>query len=184
MSSVGLCTASYEAWEEMHSYNEGFMLISCSLQALQEVFSKESLSCFIEKGKGEIAVDRLVIDMGVDARGRPQRIELAALMKLIPQQKKDAHINFLQIRYYFPFVCLPEKVSDVARYIARINQTLDFVGFGLSEFDRVIYYRHDLYCSHSKVDVKLLQGILGYILLCADSFADTFESLSTAQISL
>lgn len=170
------------------------MLIDCSLDALKEFFDKETVASSIQKGSGEFAMDYLVIDMGKDEKGRPQLIDVFAIQKDIPEQdseeimglepkkkKKENKPNFLHIQYFIPFQFRGGAVNEIARFLLLINKTLEFTGFGMSEVDHLVYFRHDLFCDRSKVNTELLKGLLGYLLLMVDSFTPTIESLGLQE---
>jgi hypothetical protein len=165
------------------------MLIECNLQSIKEFLEKESITCSLEKSPEETSLDYLVLDMGEDEEGRPQLIELFAVEKevrdFLEEKKQPSSIpsNFLHIRYFFPYEFKVEAVNDIARFLFLINKTLDFTGFGMSEVDRLIYYRHDLFCQNSKVNSQTLKGILGYLLLIVDSFGPTIEQLSSQEMT-
>lgn len=166
------------------------MLIECSLESIREFLEKEAIKCKIERGIGEIPTDFLTIDMGQDEKGRPQLIELFAVIKEIPEtegehrKEKTQNPNFLDLQYLLPFRFPGESVNDIARYLLLINKTLKFIGFGMSEVDGLVYFRHNLYCQRSKVNVELLKGLLGYLLLIVDSFSPTIERLARREITL
>lgn len=169
------------------------MLIECSLPSIKEFLEKETIICSIEKGVGEFPVDYLMIDMGEDEKGRPQRIELFAVQKEIPETEDTSgrpksdktkggdKPNFLHIQYFLPFKFRDESVNNIARFLLLINKTLEFTGFGMSEVDRLVYFRNDLFCDRSKVNTELLNGLLGYVLLIVDSFSPTIERLALQE---
>ncbi len=165
------------------------MLIECSLESLKEYLEKERISCTLEKGTGENPIDYLLIDMGADDKQRPQLIELFALQKDLPNTEgvenrpSPGLPNFLHIQYVLPFEFSGEAVNDIARFLLLINKTLEFSGFGMSEVDRLVYFRHDLYCERSKINTELLKGLLGYLLFIVDSFTPTIEQLALRELS-
>lgn len=163
------------------------MLIECSLDSIKEFLEKETITCSLKNGGKELPIDYLVIDMGVDEKGRPQLIEIFAVQKDIPEtegvkeQTKGNKQNFLNIQYFLPFKFRGEAVNDISRFLLLINKTLEFTGFGMSEVDRLVYFRHDLFCERSKVNTELLKGLLGYLLLMVDSFSPTIEKLALQE---
>ena len=165
-------------YSRIYGCYEVYMLVQCTLEALCEVLKKESMICHIEKRRSESETDHIVIDMGLDDRGRPQFLEIAPLVKLVPGKRGESKPNFLQIEYFYPFECMPHTVNQLARYLLLLNKTLDFTGFFLSESDHMVYFRHDLCCPNSKVDMELLKGLLGYILLTIDSCMPAIEGLA------
>lgn len=160
------------------------MNIHCSLDSLETFFKQESLSCKVEKDTGEFPVSYLTIDMGLDGKNRPQKIQIIPLEKEIAGRTKDSLPNFLQIKYLLPFEFLLGAENDLARYLLLINKTLDFPGFGMSESDRKVYYRYDLHCRKSLIEEELLKGLIGNILLMIDSFIPTIEKIALRQISI
>lgn len=167
------------------------MLIECSLSSVKTFFEQQMLSCSIEEGEGEgeEAIDYLLIDMGEDEKNRPQVVEVFLVHKVMSEtdnskSEENRNLpNFLHIQYVLPFEFLEDSVNDIARFLLLINKTLEFSGFGMSEVDRMVYFRHDLYCDGSKVNSETLKALLGYVLLIVDIFSPTIETLGLRELT-
>lgn len=162
-------------------------MIDASLAAIKEYLEAESISCSIETEEDEAPVEFLAIDMGEDEQGYQQTVQIFRTEKALIQAKGSETAPkpalFLHFRYIIPFRFEPEAVNDIARFLLLINKTLEFPGFGMSEVDQVIYYRHDLYCGFGQLNEDVLKGILGYLLFVVDSFTPKLQQLAARKIS-
>jgi len=163
-------------------------MIDCSVSAIKGFLESESIQLHLEKGTESTPIDTLVLEIGNDYAGRVQEVLLQIVKKKMLNTDKTSEsptkdLKFLSLLYFFPFQFKDEAVNDIARYILLINKTLEFSGFGLSEVDRLIFFRHDLWCNLGKVNRDLLKSFLGYVLLLADAFGPKFEQLASCEKS-
>jgi hypothetical protein len=161
-------------------------MLECSLEELGKLLGKENIQWKIEKGTEELPTDRLIITMAEDDKKRPLLLELYIFEKSIElehhhgkQEKRKP--KFLNFRYYFPFRFKDEAVNDIARYVLLINKSLEFAGFGMSEVDRNVYFRHDLLCASNKIDSHIFKGLIGYCLLIIYTFGPEIEKLASCK---
>lgn len=164
-------------------------MVDCTLKALKDFFESETITSRTEKLDGENPVEVLVLQFGQDEKGREQLIELFIEEKnLVGDERKEIKSPpkkalFVHFRYVFPFEFQDESVNDLARFLLLINKTLEFPGFGISEIDRRIYYRHDLYSDSTRLREDLLKSLLGYILLIVDTFGPKLEQVASLQLT-
>lgn len=152
-------------------------MIEVSLNSLQAYFKEENMEVELKSSTEEIPIDRLILNLGVDEQNRPQQLEVVVIEKKLPESKAV----FIHMSHILPFKVQDDALGEVARYLLFINKSLEYPGFGLSEVDRMIYYRHELQCTFHQVSQELLGGILGYIMLITDSYSSRIEKIATQE---
>ena len=161
-------------------------MLRSELNEILDFLKEKSLPAELIKKNKDVPVDRIVVKLGRDEKKRGQELELFRFEKELSLKGEDKDANakkavFLRITQMLPFTFQDKTVADVARYALLVNKGLEYVGFGVSEVDRAIYFRYDLHCSLNTVSEEVLMGILGYASLIVDSFSPKFESLSTGE---
>lgn len=156
-----------------------------TLAGIKEFLKTQSTDVKMEKASQEMPLDHLVLRFGVDERNRPQSMSLYVVEKelgsLTAQKKMGTKATFIHLYMELPTHIQDEAVGDIARYILLINKALEFEGFGMSEVDRMIYFRHDLHCSQKQLSDEMLMGLIGYILLIVDTFLPHFERIASGE---
>jgi hypothetical protein len=156
-----------------------------TISGIEGFLKTQSVDVKMQRATEEIPLDHLILRFGVDERNRPQSINLYVIEKelgsLSAQKKKGTKATFIHLYMVLPIQIQDEAVGDIARYIMLINKALEFEGFGMSEVDRMIYFRHDLHCSQKQLSDEVLMGLIGYILLIVDTFSPHFERIASTE---
>ncbi len=134
-------------------------MIDVNLHSIHDYFSQKNIKCSLKEKFLAISLDPIPV-----------------CLYIVNIEKLEA--SFIQFRYFFPTKFIPEATCDLARYLLRVNQGLQFQGFGLIEADQIVYYRHDIYCYRKRIDSQILDGVLGNILLFIDNYGENIQDLS------
>ncbi len=159
-------------------------MVEVSLNSLQTFLNTQNISSRLIEKTAEIPLDRLVLTLGTDEKNRPQNLDLYVVEKELASltpDKKGGKAIFLHLRHVLPFTLQDQAIAEMARYMLFINKGLEYEGFGMSEVDRIVYFRHDLHCSLRQVSDEVLMGLLGYILLIIDAFGPKLEKIAHLQ---
>lgn len=135
-------------------------MLQANLRSIQDYFDQKNIKCILKK-------DYLALHLGANP------------ICLYVVKLEEPKGTFIQFRYFFPNRFIPEKAGELALFLLRVNQGLQFPGFGLIETDQIVYFRYDLFCTLDKMNEKILEGVLGNILMYMDNYKAEIEALST-----
>ncbi len=154
-------------------------MIEISLNSLKTFYESVGMSCVLQS---QDSLNWLEIRMGVDEAKRPKTLVLLVIEKDSSSEQNFGY--FIQFRYLFPFTVQKETIPEMARFILLLNKVIEFPGFGFSESDGKVYFRHDLHSCIKRINEDLLKGVLGYILFMIDSYGPVMESLAEKKKTL
>lgn len=102
---------------------------------------------FIPRNNGQL-VDQLHVPFNFNEPRLNANIELTLASQLNPdfqselQAEKLQTFDFLQYFLLFPVDCPQHNLIDLVRLVTMVNNGLPLVGFGVSEAQRRVFYRH------------------------------------------
>lgn len=130
---------------------------------------------------GEEADPNLEVILGKNEDGGFWNLSL--LFNEMPLEAKENGVKayFMQLFLIFPYDCEKESIADVSRLLLMFNKSLPFPGFGLSEVDQKIYYRHSLYCDNGVVPGTLTCSLVGLLTLYLDSLSPMIKSIAVGK---
>lgn len=170
------------------------MLIN-TLDSIQKLLEGEDLICkrqpphAITVHNVQVPVEEeLFVELPPDEEGREYTLRLSIQQKEMELRgetegtsvKKE---SFLQLLVFFPFFVEEKSFPDLSRYLLLINKSLEFPGFGLTESDRLVYYRQVIFFPSSRVTETMLLDFIGMILMLIDSFGPNIAQIAQLEKS-
>jgi hypothetical protein len=86
--------------------------------------------------------DQLLVQLEIEKTGWELNLELAFINDLAQPQSKIENVDFLQFYVQLPFICQPDRIIDVVRFVTLSNNTLPLIGFGCLESQGMVFFRH------------------------------------------
>ena len=126
----------------------------------------------------EAPVQQLLVLLGDENEALTWRLE----MMLLPEVEEPIILQFFAL---LPFEVNGASVADLARFILVLNGALILTGFGLSEANGWVFYRHLMPCLDGReLDAELVLTTLWTINYQLDRFAPLLKGIAEGTTSL
>jgi hypothetical protein len=129
------------------------MTIDFNIHALTAYLKENDLVPEFQKETGQIFIVYKI-----------QEHEVPVFLLLRPESA------LLQMVAYLPYRLRKKILGEVARLLHILNKELDMPGFGMDEFEELMFYRAVLPCPQGNIDTRLFNMYLGTTRVACDTF--------------
>ncbi len=167
-------------------------MMKASFRDLEELFKEQGMEAVFVAKTEEMPKNQLFVPLGKDDKNRDLLLQLSSSkqdLKDVPIEGKYAsselpRCSFIQFFLSLPFQVKDEHLGELARLLLLFNKSFEVPGFGMSEVDRVVYFRYMLLTNGGKVDPRVILSLLGMISVIVSSFGPEIEALGLGEKSL
>lgn len=133
----------------------------------------------------DIVTDQLLIHFVPDEKERERSLQihieeqdLSPIDEMYHFKKNQKSYHFLHFLTFFPFQVEKDTLAETCRFIALINRGLPILGLYFSEPDRLVFFRHTLFCSDQKIDQKIILTLINSAAMILDQYSDPLEEVT------
>ncbi len=156
------------------------------LNRLQNFLEEEEYQSIFLPASEKLAIDSLLILLGLDKQQREQKLEIIEFPQNInfeSPQPEAAQISRLQFKVLLPFKVNDLAINDVSAFIHFINQSIDLPGYEFNELEGQVIYRYVWITSGENFDKNIVKTILIVIEMNLVLFSEIIESLAHGKVT-
>ena len=159
-----------------------------TLKTLHHIFKRKDYECELVKANQELPFDRLRLNLGNSREGQPLLLTMTTLDYPISwdeEKGEDEQEVACFIRFLFPLniFCKDETLYEVNRLLNIYNQSIQFPGLCLAEKEQEVCYMQELYVPEGTVNQKLLMGLIGHMVVIAESLGENIEQVALGNLT-
>ena len=142
---------------------------------IQAAFEAEEFETEILPRNEEVPVDRLLVGLGADDQERERIMELA-----ITEPEGDEQ-PLLQFFVLLPFSATEDTFHETMRIIMRLNMNIPLMGFGISDENGMIFFRHVTVIPDEGLPQQWYSECLFLIGFSVDEFSPMIEQVASGE---
>lgn len=154
-------------------------MLVADLDFLKDFLEKETFPVEKEGASDAFPADHLIVNLGPDSQGREQKLYLTLVERdlQIEEGEEPQSETFLHFLVMLPFSFDEKHLGELCRFILMLNKSLELGSFGVSEFDKKIYFKQAMHFPTSRVKEILFLDIMGMIMMYLDAFSSDIEDV-------
>jgi hypothetical protein len=150
---------------------------------LVERLNDEGYSSRIIKADKDTPADQLIVALSLEHLDWDLHLEMACVGDLSQPKPDPDEIDFLQFFVPLPLQIQAEQLLDLIRFITLSNNALPMVGFGCTEAQGLVFFRHLMVIVNGKVDSEAVVETIRTIEYIIETFGKALDDLALGKRS-
>ena len=158
-----------------------------NLIRLQRHLKKHGYKLKLQQPNKHTPVPQLILELGKDKKGRERCLHIteqysSGITNTITKKTQD--IVSLRFFLMFPFQLNQAYMSDLSRYLFRVNTSCELGNIILRDKENLIVYQYTHLNVGRTVNLAAIDIIIGTVTFLLNTFEETIEMLASGTISL
>ncbi len=151
---------------------------------LQRLLKENDKPSKLEKAKGEILNDRLLVALGNMDEGQEGVMEITEYLPSVQETPTQDALLMIQFQYVLDVNVTPDTFNQVSSALHFFNRMIHCPGFELDELNNKILYRYMWFINKKGIDSLLLLQVLGNLHVCYKMFSPYIKEIAQGKYTL